>query len=398
MLSIDLLTTYVICGAASCAGALMTSLARTGDAALASALRRSSLGFALLGLSLLQLVRGVEGPMAASMLLALAGTTVGMAAVGWGLATLAGRSVRLWPAVGLLAGVLVAQGWALGQGPKSLSVVYSAGIALLCLAATWSLRDFLLRPQNWPEALLGWAIVGWVVSYALRAALALAHDGPATAYHAYGPDWVLRLLGILYGVMPVVMATLLLSVVNARLAAQLAQRASTDDLTGVLNRRALREAAVPFVERTQRGGEQLAVLLLDIDHFKSINDTHGHLAGDAVLRQLAGLLQAQLRRDALVTRFGGEEFALVVPVADAQAAARVAERVRDAVARQPFDIGSGSLRVTVSVGLAMLTGRETLEATLQRADEALYRAKGAGRNRVETAQRMAEAAVLAPAF
>lgn len=398
MLSIDLLTTYVICGAASCAGALMTSLARTGDAALASALRRSSLGFALLGLSLLQLVRGVEGPMAASMLLALAGTTVGMAAVGWGLATLAGRSVRLWPAVGLLAGVLVAQGWALGQGPKSLSVVYSAGIALLCLAATWSLRDFLLRPQNWPEALLGWAIVGWVVSYALRAALALAHDGPATAYHAYGPDWVLRLLGILYGVMPVVMATLLLSVVNARLAAQLAQRASTDDLTGVLNRRALREAAVPFVERTQRGGEQLAVLLLDIDHFKSINDTHGHLAGDAVLRQLAGLLQAQLRRDALVTRFGGEEFALVVPVADAQAAARVAERVRDAVARQPFDIGSGSLRVTVSVGLAMLTGRETLEATLQRADEALYRAKGAGRNRVETAQRMAEPAVLAPAF
>lgn len=137
---------------------------------------------------------------------------------------------------------------------------------------------------------------------------------------------------------------------------------------------------------------------MDIDHFKSINDTHGHLAGDAVLRQLAGLLQAQLRRDALVTRFGGEEFALVVPVADAQAAARVAERVRDAVARQPFDIGSGSLRVTVSVGLAMLTGRETLEATLQRADEALYRAKGAGRNRVETAQRMAEPAVLAPAF
>lgn len=386
MLSIDLLTTYVICGAASCAGALMTALARTGDAQLASALRRSSLGFAVLGLSLLQLVLGADGPMAPTMLLALGGTSVGMAIVGWGLATLAGAAVRPGPSLALLVAVLLAQAWAGALGPMPLGVVYSTGIAVLCLVATRAMAGFVLRPRNWPEALLGWAMVGWIASYALRAALAAAHDGPPHTAHAYGPEWVLRLLGILYGVMPVVMATLLLSVVNARLAGQLALRASTDELTGVLNRRALREAAPPYVERSHRAGKRLAVLLLDIDHFKSINDTYGHLTGDAVLRQLAALLQAELRRDALITRFGGEEFALVLPVPEAAAAVRVAERLRAAIACRAFETGSGSLRVTASLGLTLLAGEETLEAALQRADEALYRAKGGGRNRVELAQ------------
>lgn len=386
MLSIDLLTTYVICGAASVAGALMTALARTGDAPLASALRRSSLGFAVLGLSLLQLVLGVDGPMAPTMLLALAGTTVGMAIVGWGLATLAGVSIRPGPSLGLLAAALLAQAWAFTQGPGPLGVTYSACIAILCLVATRAMAGFVLRPRNWPEALLGWAMVGWVASYALRAALAAAHDGPPHPAHAYGPEWVLRLLGILYGVMPVVMATLLLSVVNARLAGQLALQASTDELTGVLNRRALREAAPPFVERSQRAGERLAVLLLDIDHFKSINDTHGHLTGDRVLRELAALLQSELRRDALITRFGGEEFALVLPVPEVAAAVRVAERLRSTIARRAFETGNGPLQVTASIGLTLLAGEEPLEAALQRADEALYLAKGAGRNRVEVAQ------------
>lgn len=385
MLDIDLLTTYVICGAASCAGAVLTAMARTGDAALSRAIRISGAGFAVLGLSLLQLVLGVDDAMAPTMLLALAGTTLGLGMVGCGLAMLAGQ-----PAGGALVMVLALAAllWQLvavqRSGPMALGVAYSAGLALMCACTLWAMRGFLLRPRSAAEHLLAWSMVAFVLSYALRAALAAVHDGPPTLAHAYGPPWVLRLLGILYGVMPVVMATLLLSVVNARLAAQLAAHAMTDELTGALNRRALGDQAPALARAVHDTGRTLAVMLLDIDHFKSINDTHGHPAGDAVLRQLVPALRAPLRQDALVMRYGGEEFALLVPVEHADAARTVAERVRAAVAATVFRTDGRSIGVTASIGLTLAQPGEGIEQALQRADAALYRAKQGGRNRVET--------------
>jgi len=385
MLDIDLLTTYVICGAASCAGALMMMLVRTGDAGLASALRTASVGFGVLGLSLLQLVFGVSAPLSTPMLLALAGTTVGMGIIGWGLARLAGTRVAGKVVFSLIGAAWLAQALALLISPLALSVAYSGSLALLCAGTTWGVRGFLLRPRTLAESLIGWSMVGFVLSYSLRMALALAHDGEATVHHVYGPPAVLRLLGILYGVMPVVMATLLLSVVNTRLAAQISHQAMTDELTGAMNRRALRQQAPALVTRARASGQALAAMLLDIDHFKRVNDTHGHLMGDEVLREVVTVLRAQLRPEALVTRFGGEEFALLVPVRDAATAQRVAERLRAAMAAHDVT-GSGlPVRVTASVGLAMLGPDEPLEAALRRADEALYRAKQGGRNRVESA-------------
>lgn len=384
MLEIDLPTTYVICGAASCAGAVLTTMARTGDPALSRSIRVGGIGFAVLGLSLLQLVLGADHALAPAALLSLAGTTVGLGLVGWGLAMLAGQRVgAAWP-VALIAAALLCQLLALRLvGPVALGVAYSGSVAVLCACTLWAIRGFLLRPRSIAEHLLAWSMVTFVLSYALRAVLAGLHDGPPNVPHAYGPPWVLRLLGILYGVMPVVMATLLLSVVNARLAAQLAARAMTDELTGALNRRALGEQVPALASAVQAAGGTLAVMLLDIDHFKAVNDQHGHAAGDAVLRQLVPVLRGPLRQDALVLRYGGEEFAVLVPVHSADAALAVAERVRSAVADTPFRTEGCELPVTVSIGLTLARPGEGPETALQRADAALYRAKQGGRNRVE---------------
>ena len=385
MLDIDLLTTYVICGAASCAGALMTMLVRTSDAGLAGALRTASAGFGLLGLSLLQLVFGVSGPTSPPMLLALAGTTVGLGILGQGLARLAGTHLSGPLVAGVIGAALLAQGLALQAGALALSVAYTGSLTLMCAGVTWGVRGFLLRPRHVAECLIGLSMLGFLLSYGLRMALALAHEGPASIHHAYGPPAVLRLLGIQYGVMPVVVATLLLSVVNTRLAAQISHQAMTDELTGAMNRRALRQQAPGLVSRSLASGESLAALLLDIDHFKQVNDTRGHAVGDEVLRQVVEVLRSQLRPEALVTRFGGEEFALLVPVRDAAAAQRVAERLRATLAAHDIAVAGPPLRVTTSIGLAMLGPDEPLESALRRADQALYLAKQGGRNRVEVA-------------
>ena len=129
----------------------------------------------------------------------------------------------------------------------------------------------------------------------------------------------------------------------------------------------------------------LAVLMIDLDNFKQINDRHGHAAGDTVLRHVAQCLHAQLRGDALLARYGGEEFVALAPVADLPVARRLAERLRQAVESSDWsEAMPGLQRVTASLGVTLMDGDETLEAALARADEALYRAKNAGRNQVQT--------------
>jgi diguanylate cyclase (GGDEF)-like protein len=156
-----------------------------------------------------------------------------------------------------------------------------------------------------------------------------------------------------------------------------------------LMRRALRERAPGMISASQAKGRESALLMVDLDRFKSINDDHGHPAGDAVLRHTAQVLRTQLRPDALLGRFGGEEFMVLVDVKDVAAARSVAERLRMAVADSPCELGKGSsknassVRVTVSIGVAMLGPAEGMDSALMRADEALYRAKRSGRDRVE---------------
>ena len=160
--------------------------------------------------------------------------------------------------------------------------------------------------------------------------------------------------------------------------------ASLDPLTGLLNARAFRVQSEACAASMQRSGLDYAVLFIDLDHFKSINDRHGHAAGDEVLRAVAELLRARLRRSDLLGRIGGEEFAALLPDTGAAGALQLAEALRQAVqALKPAIDGGQRIEVTASIGVETATsGTGTLDALIRRADSAMYAAKLAGRNRV----------------
>ncbi len=160
---------------------------------------------------------------------------------------------------------------------------------------------------------------------------------------------------------------------------ELSRLATTDPLTGLANRRGGEDALVREVARCKRWGLPLSVCVLDIDHFKRVNDTHGHAVGDRVLRDLATIVSRQLRASDLAVRWGGEEFLLVLPGTDLVTARQAAERVRVAVAGHAF---AGVGQVTVSIGCAALAGDVDADAAIASADANLYAAKAAGRNRV----------------
>jgi len=163
------------------------------------------------------------------------------------------------------------------------------------------------------------------------------------------------------------------------------EMAITDPLTGLFNRRYLESHLATLMEQAGARGKPLAVMMLDIDYFKSINDTYGHDAGDDVLRDFAMRIKRSIRGIDLAARCGGEEFVIVMPETDLTVAAMVAERLRRRIATEPFVISQGvrSIPVTLSIGIAGLRGREDTAASLiKRADQALYRAKRDGRNRV----------------
>ncbi len=164
--------------------------------------------------------------------------------------------------------------------------------------------------------------------------------------------------------------------------------AVTDPLTGLYNRRYADNHLAALVARHQPGRHSLAAMVLDLDRFKRINDTHGHAAGDRVLREFARRLGENVRGVDLVARIGGEEFLVVMPDIPPSHAERVAERIRTAVEDGPFPLGDGDpyLPVTVSVGLAFLRPGETGPGLIERADGALYASKSGGRNMVTLAE------------
>jgi two-component system, cell cycle response regulator len=163
------------------------------------------------------------------------------------------------------------------------------------------------------------------------------------------------------------------------------EMAITDGLTGLYNRRYMESHLGSLVEQAASRGKPLTALVLDIDYFKSVNDTHGHDAGDDVLREFATRIKKSIRGIDLACRLGGEEFVIIMPETDMAVATIVAERLRRRVASEPFAIAHGSktIEVTISIGLATLDTADDNAATiLKRADQALYRAKRDGRNRV----------------
>lgn len=169
---------------------------------------------------------------------------------------------------------------------------------------------------------------------------------------------------------------------------ELVRLANTDGLTGVANRRNFIERAHHEINRARRNGTSLAVMLIDIDHFKAINDHHGHATGDQAILAFADICQRSVRNVDLICRIGGDEFAVLLPDTDAAGATQVAERIRSEVqAHQLLNARGQRIAITTSIGVAMVqAGRHDIEVALGRADAALYAAKDSGRNAIRFAE------------
>jgi diguanylate cyclase (GGDEF)-like protein len=194
---------------------------------------------------------------------------------------------------------------------------------------------------------------------------------------------------VLYMIFSIGMAFGFVWMMTARLRNQLEMQARTDALTGVMNRRALDLAGQRELAACSRRNSPLAVVAIDLDHFKRVNDAYGHAAGDAALAAAAQLLQRCLRSTDLLARFGGEEFIAVLPDRDGERAQLVAERLRGRMESLRIDYDQRQLNLTASFGLAIASPEPELAETwgdlLRRADDALYDAKRAGRNCIRLA-------------
>lgn len=243
--------------------------------------------------------------------------------------------------------------------------------------------------------------------YLVLAFYTLSVYGGMMAWDAWTGDWTavdIQLAVLNWGVVSVVLVWFawvggIVAHLRRRLAGyardleeardRLSELAIRDELTGLYNRRHIVEALEREYQRAVRAGSSFSIVMVDLDHFKRVNDTHGHLAGDDLLTEFSERVRNTIRtidwagrNEHEVGRFGGEEFILILPETGCEGAVRCAERIRETVSETPFDTRAGKITVTLSAGVACFRKDESYEDTLNRADQRLYAAKAAGRNRV----------------
>ena len=239
----------------------------------------------------------------------------------------------------------------------------------------------LAPPASLEQARQGWDALAAGHVPSLQGRVEMRHrDGRAL--------WVeLMCTVIVWDRAPALQMTLVDATERVRLELRLEELATTDALTGLPNRRQFTELAARELLRADRVERPLSLLVIDADHFKAINDRHGHVAGDEVLRTLGRVLRDTVRVTDLICRWGGEELVVLLPDTDLDQAAEVAERIRRACADSVTRHGDVAIPVTVSIGVAARAADEhVLEAILDRADQAMYAAKSAGRNTIRTAR------------
>ncbi len=250
---------------------------------------------------------------------------------------------------------------------------------VIALFAILTSYEFLQRnPLQNPVILLMIAML-WFTSLTWLLRM-LAHMGILSDIPFY--DALSMYDGIIAGVTLTVSMILL---TNERINQKLIDQATRDHLTGALNRRAFIEASTPYLSSLHRKKSHLAVVVLDIDHFKQINDRYGHGLGDQVLQEFTTLALNTLRDSDLFARYGGEEFVILLHDSNREQAAKVMQRLRDTYAAKTIHAGDERISVTFSAGICCAVGpvQVELETMLDAADKAMYRAKEAGRNRVE---------------
>ena len=316
--------------------------------------------------------------------LLLTGCRIFVGRDGWGWLT---------PAVVLGSGAVLAW-FDLVQPSAAVRMEYTSAVTvLLNLAATWT----LVRG----DATLARRVTGFIcllqgVIHLVRG-LTIAWSGADDLLAASAMTEMAFMTTFVY-VLCITLGQVVM--VAERLHGILRSQVSRDPLTGVFNRRAFAMLAEREISAIRRSGESLAALMMDLDHFKQINDRFGHAVGDAALCRFTAQVSAMLRDEDIFCRFGGEEFVALLPRSSASAARAVAERVREAYAHEAGEYGGrsegeyggrseGAFALTVSIGIAEFTEGDTLDTLLRRADAALYRAKASGRNRTELAGEVA---------
>ncbi len=289
------------------------------------------------------------------------------------------------------------------ENPKAWMQLMSA-VALLS-GLVWGLPGVLLffNPGPVSAALIVFILAGVAAAGVAAAAVSVGVYlwflfpvlAPMAAFFLATEGLVNRMMGVLvvfFGLVLVknvrsiemsVIENAALNVKNAALVKELQRLATTDSLTGIWNRRKFSELLETEFYRARRYGHSLTVALFDIDHFKTVNDTHGHAAGDACLRAFSDQVLGAIRKSDVWARLGGEEFALMLPDTGSDEAIALCERIRTQVAAREIAYRDRSLKLTVSIGVVACTpADESIDALLNRADAALYRAKDEGRNGV----------------
>jgi diguanylate cyclase (GGDEF)-like protein len=272
-----------------------------------------------------------------------------------------------------------------GPAGSSWRIVLAYGgqgyvMARLMMTVRHALRAEFGRVAYRAIVIPGVVIALLLVLLALRQALSL---GAPQEMHVGGATNVGLLLVYLLG--SALFNFGFMVMLTQRLVVRLRRASRRDALTGLYNRGAIDAALRHQWDLAARSGDPFAVLLIDVDYFKRINDTHGHAVGDRVLVHVASVIEGQARQADSVGRYGGEEFLIVAPQSDLEGALQAAERLRHAMQHEPIHARASDLRVTVSIGVAARAADDPhVEAVVGRADRALYRAKAAGRNRVES--------------
>jgi diguanylate cyclase (GGDEF)-like protein len=265
--------------------------------------------------------------------------------------------------------------------------IESFGFAMMFLVALLPTWPRLKTPI---DRVMFWTLLVFALHFFPRVLLTTRSLGDR---HAFGPSthsdfwgW----LSLASNFFEVMLGLMILMVASTDIITELRHHAATDPLTGLMNRRELERL-------TQRHKGPVCLVLCDVDHFKRINDTFGHMAGDRVLQGVAAILLAEVRRSDAVARIGGEEFALLLPHLRLSDACAMAERLRAALERSGFEGELQSLRLTASFGVVERESDETLHQMMLRADRALYAAKRLGRNRVTSDAYLREESRLQPA-
>jgi diguanylate cyclase (GGDEF)-like protein len=339
-----------------------------------------SAALAVRALALMTFITGIE-PRAGAFAVAAGLLALSMTLQGAALLALDRRALPAWVHTAVIAGVAVPVTLVASDAASAIlfgGLVFGTLLAALMLLAWQGVR----RRLGIGRALVGACFgVASVVFVSRGVAAALAPD-PLLAFTAPAGSQAFAFLGLAVAAVASSFAFLVLH--KERADAQALRLAMLDPTTGAYNRRTFHEIAEREMSRARRAGQPLSIIMLDIDHFRAVNDKHGHRRGDQVLQRLAEVLRAALRKEDMVVRYGGEEFLVFLPDVAGPGAVVVAGRLRKAVAAEELDIEGTRIALTVSAGVAarLDEGPESVDRLIARSEEALALAKQRGRNRV----------------